>query len=374
MNKATIGSALLIAAGILTAAPGICAAAAPSTNAPAAKPADKPIDLFDSVIAKGKGLEVKRSQLDDAMVNVRVSAAAHGRNLTPDESATIERQVLQRLIQVQLLVARATDADKASGQQAATLRFDALRTNSTSPEAFTRQLKAMGTTAEELRRKMVQESTAEAVLERDLSISVKDDAVKKFYDDNPSKFEQPEMVRASHILLKTRDDSGAELSDDKKAEKHKLAEELLKRARAGEDFAKLAEQYSEDPGSKDRGGEYTFPRGQMVPEFEAAAFSLKTNEVSDIVTTQFGYHIIKLLEKIPAHKIEFAKVENNIKEYLKQQQIKDRQAEVQSYLEKLQKDADVAILDEHLKPQEPPLGTLPAGHPPVPPASKPEKN
>ena len=81
-------------------------------------------------------------------------------------------------------------------------------------------------------------------------------------------------------------------------------EGLLKRARAGEDFAKLAKEYSEDPGSKDKGGEYKFPRGQMVPEFEAAAFSLKTNQVSDIVTTSFGYHIIKLSEKIPAQKVE----------------------------------------------------------------------
>ena len=82
-------------------------------------------------------------------------------------------------------------------------------------------------------------------------------------------------------------------------------EGLLKRARAGEDFAKLAKEYSEDPGSKDKGGEYKFPRGQMVPEFEAAAFSLGTNQVSDIVTTRFGYHIIKLSEKIPARKVEY---------------------------------------------------------------------
>ena len=98
------------------------------------------------------------------------------------------------------------------------------------------------------------------------------------------------------------------MTEEQKAAKRKEMEGLLKRARAGEDFAKLAKEYSEDPGSKDKGGEYTFPRGQMVPEFEAAAFSLNTNQVSDIVTTRFGYHIIKLSEKIPAQKVEFAKV------------------------------------------------------------------
>src|SRR4029077_13997828 len=127
---------------------------------------------------------------------------------------------------------------------------------------------------------------------------------KKFYDENPAKFEQPETVRASHILLSTKDSStNTELTDDKKAAKKKQAEDLVKRARAGEDFAKLAKEFSDDPGSKDKGGEYTFPRGQMVPEFEAAAFAMKTNQISDVVTTQFGYHIIKLIDKTPAHKI-----------------------------------------------------------------------
>ena len=125
------------------------------------------------------------------------------------------------------------------------------------------------------------------------------------------------MVRASHILLITRDTATqTDLSEDKKAAKHKQMEDLLKRARDGEDFAKLAKEYSEDPGSKDKGGEYKFARGQMVPEFEAAAFSLKTNQVSDIVNSSYGYHIIKLSEKIPAQKVEFAEAAADLKEGL----------------------------------------------------------
>src|SRR6185369_15353442 len=125
--------------------------------------------------------------------------------------------------------------------------------------------------------------------------------------------------------------TGTELTEDKKTAKRKLAEDLWKRARAGEDFAKLAKEYSEDPGSKELGGEYTFPRGKMVPEFEAAAFSLKTNQVSDIVTTQFGYHIIKLSEKLPAKKVEMAKVSQDIKDYLKGQAVSKQ---LPDYMEK----------------------------------------
>ena len=76
------------------------------------------------------------------------------------------------------------------------------------------------------------------------------------------------------------------------------ADAILQRIRAGEDFATLARQYSEDPGSRNSGGEYIFGRGKMVPEFEAAAFSLEPGEVSDIIQTRFGYHIIKTEEYI----------------------------------------------------------------------------
>jgi parvulin-like peptidyl-prolyl isomerase len=119
--------------------------------------------------------------------------------------------------------------------------------------------------------------------------------------DNAPQLDQPEMVRASHILLLTSDPkTGTDLPPEQKAAKRKQIEDLLKRARAGEDFANMAKEYSEDPASKENGGEYKFARGRMVPEFEAAAFSLKNaGDISDVVTTAFGYHIIKLNERIP---------------------------------------------------------------------------
>ena len=167
-------------------------------------------------------------------------------------------------------------ADKAAGKALAEKRLAEAKTKLGSEEALNRQLKLMGTTREEVLAKWTESATAETVLKRELKVNVTDEDAKKYYEDNPARFEQPEMVRASHILLTTRDPAtNTELTEDQKAAKHKQMEGILKRARAGEDFAKLAKEYSEDPGSKDKGGEYTFPRGQMVPEFEAAAFSLE---------------------------------------------------------------------------------------------------
>ena len=351
------------------------AAAEPSTaDATSGKSSGKVSDLFpDPVVAKGRGVEVKRSQVEDALTGLKSNFAARGQPLASEDLRKAQPQVLERLIQIQLLLAKATTADKADGEENTSNRIEAIKARFGNEENLNRQLKAVGTTQTELRHKMTEETVAEAVLERELKVGASDADVKKYYDDNPAKFEQPEMVRASHILLGTLDpETQKALPDDQKAAKRKLAEDLLKRARAGEDFAKLAKQYSDDPGSKDNGGEYQFPRGKMVPEFEAAAFSLKTNEVSEIVTTQFGYHIIKLSEKIPAKKVELAKVAPDLKEFLKQQEMQKRQDEVKSYMDKLEKDAKVEILDDQYKPKEADAAAAHAPAPATGPAKKPD--
>jgi peptidyl-prolyl cis-trans isomerase C len=361
---------VLLALAALPAGPATAAEEPAATNAAApAKAALKPSDLFaDTLVAKGKGVEIKRSKFDDALISLKASFAARGQTLSPDQSAALEAGVLDNLIQMQLLLAKASEADKTRGKEDSVKRFEMVRTNAGSEEALSRQLKAVGLTAEELRKNWADDTTARAVLERELNVNITDGDIKKFYDDNPAKFEEPEMVHVSHILLGTRDAaSQTELSADEKAAKRKQAEALLKRARAGEDFTALAKQYSEDPGVKQNNGEYTFPhasadpRRAMVTEFEIAAFALQTNEISDIVTTQYGYHIIKLIEKIPAQKVELAKISSKVKDFLVQEALKNQAPE---YLAKLKKDADVEILDPKLRERYTSMA-LPAGHPPL---------
>jgi peptidyl-prolyl cis-trans isomerase C len=364
--KTTIQSLVLLLLGAALPAWGAAPGQPAATNASGASKSDlMPAELFGTkVVAQGKGVKVTRGQLDDEVIRLKAQAAAHGQNIPPEQMALMERQVLEQLIQVQLLQAKATEADKAAGKALAEKRFEEAKTRLGSEEALNRQLTLMGATKEEVLVKWTESATAEIVLKRELKVNVTDADARKYYDDNPARFEEPEMVRASHILLTTTDPkTNMELTEEQKAAKHKEMEGLLKRARAGEDFAKLAKEYSEDPGSKDRGGEYKFPRGQMVPEFEAAAFSLQTNQVSDIITTRFGYHIIKLNEKIPARKVAFDKAAAEIKDGLTQQEL---QKQFPDYLAKLKKEAGVVILDEKLNAVElPQPSSLPAGHPPV---------
>jgi len=330
---------------------------APGTAAPTAKSADAMTALFgDSVVAKGKGFEIKRSELDDLMTNVKAATAARGQTIPPGQLPQYEGQLLNRLIQIQLLLQQATAADKSNGVQKANAQINVLMERYKSQEAFERQLKATGMTLDDLRAKAGQETIAQSVLARELNVAVTEAEVKQFYNDNPADFERPEMIHACHILLMTIDPvTRGLLSVDQQKAKQKQAEDLLKRIRGGADFAALARQYSEDPGSKDNGGELPeFPRGQMVPEFEAAAFSLTNNQVSDVVTSAYGYHVIKLLGRTPAKKMVLTDkipstdvtIADRVKEILTQQKI-EKQAP--AFLEKLKVGADVQILDADLK-------------------------
>jgi parvulin-like peptidyl-prolyl isomerase len=302
------------------------------------------------VIARGKGFEIKQSDLDEVMTGIKSAAAMRNQAIPPQQMKLIESQMLDRLIQVQLLLQKATDADRAAGEKMADTQMKTLLERAGSQEALNRQFTALGISMGQLKARLVQEGTAQAALERELKITVTDAEARKFYDDHPAEFEQPEMVRIAQIFLSTRDPlTGAELSDTDKAAKKKEIEDILKRARAGGNFSNLVEQYSEDPGSKDKGGVYTIARGQTLPEFEAAAFSLNTNQISDVVTTTSGYHLIKALEKIPAKKLDYATVADDLKRVLIQQKAAKL---APPYMATLRKGAGVEILDPDLNAAE----------------------
>ena len=349
----------------LFALPRVNAASAnAATNAPAStatnvNPQAAMTALFgDPVIAKGNGFQIKRSELDQVMIGVKSTAAARGQNIPPGQLTQIEGQLLGRLIEDQLLLQKATDTDRSNGVQKAGLQMNMLLERFGSQEVLERQMKAVGLTVAELRSKIIQENTAQAVKIRELNVTVTDAEVKQFYDNptNLADFEQPEMIHVRHILLMTMDPvTHTPLSTDQQQAKRKQIDDLLKRIRGGADFAALAKQYSEDPGSKDNGGELpAFSHGQMVPEFEAAAFSLTNNQVSDVITSAYGYHIIKLLDKTPAKKLALTDkvpssdvtIASRVKDFLTQQKTEKL---APAYLEKLKKAADVQILDEDLK-------------------------
>jgi len=152
------------------------------------------------------------------------------------------------------------------------------------------------------------------------SVQVSDAQLRAAYSGSMDNFRVPERVHARHILIKTVDKTDAE-----KKQLLAKAQDILKQAKGGADFGELAKKSSEDTGTAPKGGDLDwFVKGQMVPEFEKVAFSLKPKEISDIVTTTYGYHIIQVLEHEQAHVKPFEEVKTALSEELKKQGLSEK--------------------------------------------------
>jgi parvulin-like peptidyl-prolyl isomerase len=321
---------------LLTAA-GVCALglslAALATAAP----------LFgDPVVAKGKGIEIRRSELDEITTGFRATAAGRGQRVPAEQMASVEQDMLDRLIQIRILNLHATVKEKESGQTLGTQRFEEFKKSAVSEEVFNSKLKSLGSTADKLKARLIEEAVGELVLNREVRspVTISDDEVKKFYDDNPGVFERPEQVRVLHILLTSHGPNNLPLPEAEVKAKREKLEGILKRAKAGEDFASLVKLFSEDTNVKDKGGELTFAREGRYLEFEAVAFSLAPGQISEVVASPFGFHIIKLIEKIPAKRTPLDDVAKDIKQKLEDREVLKRMPD---FFGKYRKELDVVV-------------------------------
>lgn len=343
-------NAMMKSLGVLVAAVVVCAAQSRADDKPATKSSTPTLeDLFpDPVAVRGKGFEIKRNRFDEDVINIKADALSKGREFTRTELTVVERQVLDRLILDNILLTKATDADKAKGKADGDKQFEEVKKAEPNEETLIRKLKAVGLTEEKLHTRLIEKAIVQSILRAKATVTDAD--VKKFYDENPSKFQEPEMVKVSYILKYTANPkTGAPLTDEQKKANKKTLEDVLKRARAGEDFTKLAREFSDDSSVSVNGGEITFPRNTRTipPEFEAAAFSLKTNQISDIVSTMTGYSIIKLHENIPSRRVPLSDdTKKRVEDYLVQVQIEKI---LPTYYSELKKEANVEILDADLK-------------------------
>ncbi|HKQ37815.1 MAG TPA: peptidylprolyl isomerase [Verrucomicrobiae bacterium] len=347
--------------------------------------------LFDDpVIARGKGVEVRQARLEEAFIHHKANLASRGKTLPEGQRALREAQLLDRLIITQLLVNRANDADKAKAKELAEKFTEETRKLASNEDSFYRQLKAMGLSATAYKNILHEQALAEAVMERELksTIAVTDAQVQEFYNtgtDNLVKIMQGELerlvkdtrstpaqlsavkeqidrlrnanlerlnteetVKVAHIFMPTRNrETGEAESDAEVKGRRQRLEGALKRAKAGQDFSKLIKEFSQDPNLAETKGEYVVARSdRFTPEFKGAAFSLTKGQISEIVSTPLGFHIIKLLERTPEQKMEFAKVAKDIKEHLMQQAY---QQAMPAYFARLKKEAAIEVLDGRYK-------------------------
>jgi peptidyl-prolyl cis-trans isomerase C len=322
------------------------ASSTPAT--PAVTPAAAPQE--DKVVATVNGVNITESQVQKR-IDVRykpllAKLAQQSPQMAAQQEKVLRENIAKDLVtemlldeQVKLAGIQVTDEDLAAEMT----KQLAAQNPPMSIEQYQKIVEAQGGDFAAMKGFLMQSMRYHKLLETKFAgeLAVTDAEAKKYYDENPKEFLLPERVRASHILISTRPLDPNTDPNQLKVQAKQKAEELLKKAKEGADFAALAKENSEDPGSKAQGGDLgLFPRGQMVKPFEDAAFGLQVGEISNLVETQFGYHIIKVTERADPTPVPFEEAKGKITEELAQ---KKRSDAVRTYIESLRQNAKIVF-------------------------------
>lgn len=300
-----------------------------------AAPADeKP----EGAVARVNGIIITEDDFNDELSRMKITLAQSGRPVTDADLQELEKVVLDGLISRELLFEASEAGGYLADEEAVQQQYTAIAGQFSDDETFAEALAAQELTPEILREELKRGLSIQRLIEEKVnsSVSVSEEETRSYYDENPDMFFQPEMVKASHIITLASPEDKEEV---KKAALDKITE-IQGKLKQGADFAETAREFSEGP-SNTQGGELGFfARGQMVPEFEEAAFSLAPGEISDIVQTDFGYHLIKVSERKEASTVPYEDVGADIENFLLDQKLN---AAIDSYIMDLRDKADVTI-------------------------------
>jgi peptidyl-prolyl cis-trans isomerase C len=308
-------------------------AAQKAAEAPA-PPKPMPAELPE-VLAKVNGQPVTKAEFDRLIKNVEA-----GRGRIPAEKRDeVFRAALDQLITYNVLKQEAAARKLTVSETDVDAQVAQMQKQFPNEAEFNKALAARNATVAQLKADARVDMTINKLMEAELATATAatDADAQDFYAKNPDKFKQGETVRASHILIEAKE--GVDEAT-KKAARAKI-DAILKRAKGGEDFAALARENSADGNAAQGGDLGFFPRGQMVPAFDQVAFALKPGEISDVVATQFGFHIIKLTEKKEASMIPLEQVKPRVLEFLTNQKKQER---VDSFINDAKKRAKIEVL------------------------------
>lgn len=312
---------------------------APAPDAPATPPDAPQTDAepLPDPVAVVNGTPITRTEFEDLLNQTFGGMGLDPAMLPQEQRAMLYHRFLDDLIIDRLVEQAAAETEVTDAEVDQELA--SIVENFESQEQFAEELARSGQSMDELRERitglMRQRKWMEAHMGEDSQPT--DEQARAFYDENIQEFEQPDMVRASHILFLVDEDADEETVQTRKAQ----ADAATKRARDGEDFAALAGELSEEPGAGERGGDLDFfPRDRMVPEFADAAFGLEVDEISEPVRTRFGWHVIKKTGQREASTVPYDEVRTDILEYLSES---GQQEVVEAVVQTLRENADVQI-------------------------------
>jgi len=287
------------------------------------------------VLARVNREDVKKADFDRLVLNIELNNGP----IPPDRRSEILRRVLDELVTYTLLKQEAQARNVTVTDAEVDERVQSMRQTARTEEAFKKALADRKMTVERLRAdarvdlaiaRMMNDQVADA-------LPATDAEAREFYDKNPDRFKREEAVRASHILILVDQKADAAAKQQARAK----IDAVLKRAKAGEDFAALARENSQDRSAAQGGDLNYFPRQKMVPAFAEAAFALEPGEISDVVTTQFGFHIIKVTDRKPAGTVPLDEVSAQLKQLLTEQR---KQQQAQAFVAHLKQTSKIEVL------------------------------
>jgi len=281
------------------------------------------------------GETVMEADLIKEIENYKQAMSSQGQPVQEDEMV-IKTQALDSLIVRTILLQEAKTQNIVATDDFVDTQISQLTQQYGGEEQFNSMLEQQGLTIDFVKEQVSTSYIINTLIEEKTQsdVTVKEDEIAQFYSENPQYFEQPEQIQASHILIIVKEEA---TDADKVAAKTKI-KDIQKRVTNGLDFAEAAKTYSDGPSGPKGGDLGFFGKGQMVPTFEAAAYALAINEVSDIVETQFGYHLIKLVGRKEAGTVSIDEVHDEISSFLKQS--KGDKA-VEAYIESLKTSAEI---------------------------------
>ena len=242
----------------------------------------------------------------------------------------INNTVLRQEIDHHLIEVKDEEIDRAIEQVKGTFE---------SVVVFKKALQEENLTMKNFRENIVKDLKVQKLLEQEIVSEIEDittEEAREYYQKNPDQFTEPTKARARHVLIKVSRDA----SDEEIKQAKEKADLVLQKAKAGADFATLARDYSEGPNAFKGGDLGFFARGEMVKSFDEAVFKLQPGQISDVVRSELGFHVIKLEEYKDPESIPFEKVEDKIKAFLTQKESNER---FEKYIEQLKEKADIKI-------------------------------
>jgi len=298
-----------------------------------------PVAADQKVIAKVGDRAITQQELNREMEVIRKRFEEKGRQISDAQLSEIHDEVLDRMVRRELLYNACKKDGVTVEQSEVDANYQMIRARYPNDDDFKKMLAGLHLSEELIKKDIGREMAIKKYIDKKFvkNTTVSDEESKAYYEKTKENFRQPESLHASHILIKV--DEGA--SEEAKAAAKKKIEEIRKQIEDGADFAEMAKKNSEGPSSTKGGDLGFFRRGQMVKPFEDAAFALKPGEVSDIVLTRFGYHIIKLQEKNEESVVAFDMIKDRISQYLIQEKV---QKKVNDLIETLKTENPITIM------------------------------